>query len=217
MPAVRLNPEVPAELERIINKALEKDRDIRYQSAAELRADFERLKRATSSGKVSAVPPSRDVEVHAGERLRWPWVGGTATFLLGIVFAIWILIPTSPPRVTGSAQLTSGMNVHAATPIVTDGPRLYFTESRPAGLVIAQMSANGGDVSSVPTVIKNPFLADISPDRSQLLIGTNDADNVPFWAMPLPSGSPRRIGDVEATWTAECRFDGGLVRRDVSS
>jgi len=217
VPAVRLNPEVPAELERIINKALEKDRDIRYQSAAELRADFERLKRATSSGKVSAVPPSRDVEVHAGERLRWPWVGGTATFLLGIVFAIWILIPTSPPRVTGSAQLTSGMNVHAATPIVTDGPRLYFTESRPAGLVIAQMSANGGDVSSVPTVIKNPFLADISPDRSQLLIGTNDADNVPFWAMPLPSGSPRRIGDVEATWTAECRFDGGLVRRDVSS
>ena len=48
---VRLNPAVPAELERIINKALEKDREMRYQHASDIRSDLKRLKRDTDSNR----------------------------------------------------------------------------------------------------------------------------------------------------------------------
>ncbi len=54
VPPVRLNPDVPAELERIIDKCLEKDRNLRYQHASEIRTDLQRLKRDTDSGRRSS-------------------------------------------------------------------------------------------------------------------------------------------------------------------
>jgi serine/threonine protein kinase len=62
---VRLNPDLPADFERIINKALEKDRELRYQHAADIRTDLKRLKRETESGRVSAASVVEEDEAPA--------------------------------------------------------------------------------------------------------------------------------------------------------
>jgi len=86
--AVRLNPDLPSELEQIIRKALEKDRNLRYQSAAEMRADLQRLKRDTDSGKSAGL-----TQVAAAPRKRWlQWIAASAigaVALIVIGFFLW--------------------------------------------------------------------------------------------------------------------------------
>jgi serine/threonine protein kinase len=78
---VRLNPDVPAELERVINKCLEKDRNLRYQSAAEMRADLRRLKRDTDSGKSAAATESAPVS----RKRRLQWIAAGAVVVIAAI------------------------------------------------------------------------------------------------------------------------------------
>jgi serine/threonine protein kinase/lipoprotein NlpI len=91
---VRLNPGLPTELERIINKALEKDREVRYQHASELRADLIRMKRETDSGRAAAselTPPSKRIGKRAALAL-----GGIALVALLVVAGVYLF-----PRASG--------------------------------------------------------------------------------------------------------------------
>ncbi len=91
-PPSRLNPDIPAKLEEIINKCLEKDRDIRCQSAAELRADLKRLRRDTSSGAPvsGATPAASEQAAPRNRRIVWLATGLAALILLsGVGFLLW--------------------------------------------------------------------------------------------------------------------------------
>ena len=193
-PTVKLNPDIPAGLEQIINKALEKDRNLRYQHAADIRTDLQRLKRDTTSGKTAPV-----VAVAPAASGKFPWIGVLAAVIAILAVAatfVWLRLPQTPPRVLGATQLTKdGLPKNG---VLTDGSRLYIGEYNGPTDFLVQAAVTGGETSPIPTPFPDVLLMDISPDHSQLLVA-NFAGNEPmmeFWALPLPSGPPRRIADV---------------------
>jgi eukaryotic-like serine/threonine-protein kinase len=86
---VRINPDTPPKLEEIIDKALEKERNLRCQSAAEMRADLQRLKRDTESGKTAATVAEAGAGTHS-RRLLWRVLaGGAVVVIVGAAFLAW--------------------------------------------------------------------------------------------------------------------------------
>ncbi|MGA7928097.1 MAG: protein kinase [Candidatus Sulfotelmatobacter sp.] len=202
----RLNPQLLPGLEAVISKALEKDRDLRYQNASEIRADLNRLKRDTTSGR-SAVPtldvapsPAPTSAIQGENRsprqraLLWALVVSAAVVTLALLFRP----PLPPPTVSGFVQLT-----HDAAPkilIGTDGSRLYLGENPPAP-TLAQVSVAGGDVVAMPALSPRMYPLAVSPDGSDLLMseGATICGDCPLWAVPTVGGSPRRLATVAGT------------------
>ena len=100
-PPTRLNPDLPPQLEQIISKALEKDPDVRYQSAAEMRADLKRLKRDTESGRISgAVEAARPR--HSRQWTYWTAAAIATVLVMGAV--AWWLRRSIEPNTVNAAQ-----------------------------------------------------------------------------------------------------------------
>src|SRR5713101_4776251 len=143
----RLCPELPERFVEIIDKALEKDRDMRYQSAAEMRADLKRLKRQTASHPSLAVPRSGTAESHRWLQLRWFALLGL--LVSGIVaLGFWFLAPLPAPKVLAYTPLTHD-RARKLPPMVTDGSRLYFMTPKKTGLTIAEVSISGGETAAI--------------------------------------------------------------------
>jgi eukaryotic-like serine/threonine-protein kinase len=202
----RLNPAVPADLERIIGKALEKDREVRYQSAREMLADLKRLKRDTASGRTSVASGASAVSAAVADaslvehrKRRWLWVVGIASVVAlgGVGLAAWWASSPPHPRVTASTRITS--DGAQKGPPVTDGSRLYFGTSRLKGVIaggtLAQVAATGGETVQLASAA--PAILDIDADGTELLVtnnvGTGDSD---LAVMPVLGGTQRRLGDL---------------------
>jgi eukaryotic-like serine/threonine-protein kinase len=221
IPPLRLNPGLPAEMERIVDKALEKDRKLRYQSASELAVDLKRLKRESDSGRsgslpLAAVTTSAVMTAPRSSNRRIAALSISA-LVIGLVLSYFLRPSFAPPTITGSTQITHDGSLKSvlgqvAPTVLTDGPRLYVQENINGRFVIAQVSTNGGESIPIATPFPNVALDNISPDKSELVVGsfTGLELDQPLWTLPLPTGSPRRLGDLageDASWMS----DGDLI------
>ena len=213
--ALRFNPTIPPKMEDIINKALEKDRNLRYQGAGEMRADLQRLKRDTDSGRSGVVSGTQaavlpamaatsgsiseavPAQSRSNRKLRAFVSGGVA--LIGMALAYIAARPLPIPSVSGYVAITHDGNRKGI--VGTDGSRLYLGEFSTEGNLFGQVSVNGGEVARVPLPSATMAQLAVSPDGSTLLAGDwvgQTAFHGPLWAVPVLGGSPRRLGNAAA-------------------
>jgi eukaryotic-like serine/threonine-protein kinase len=218
VPAVRLNPDLPPKLEDLINKALEKNRDLRYQSAAEMRSDLKRLRRDTESGRRSpgliASPASEDTGSSAGQGegatpktasswRRWRIAGGAAVVLLAAAFA-WRLATTRHDPMTkppiGVRQLTANPPGHGVTRSALSPDGKYLAYSDDTGLHIKQLETGETRTLSLPAEVASSRATWLPvawfPDGTRLLANLEAAGKPPsIWILSLIGYAPRKFRD----------------------
>ena len=170
----RVNPDLPPELERIVNKALEKDRKLRYQSAADIRTDLQRLKRDTESAKI----PTASAESGAGKKLGLVWIAGRG-WKIGIA--------------VGSVMLLIAWGL-LFFPIARHWRISLFThQSQPQPLEAVPLTALPGQEIS----------PSFSPDGSQVAFGWDGETNgagFDLYVKVIGTDKPLRLTNHPAPW-----------------
>lgn len=146
---------------------------------------------------------------------KWKWVAtGAAAAALIVSVVFWWTWAPGEPVVEVITQLTDDQM--GKIYLQTDGARVYFNEDRRGSLELAQVSVKGGPVSTIPTEVLSPEMTGISPDASSLLVLQGGIPvSRPVWEVPLPTGEPRRISNLEAH-EANITPDGRLLICNVA-
>jgi len=213
----RVNPELPVELERIIGKALEKDRKLRYQSAAELRIDLARLKRDTGSGFAAATlelaVPAAGVRALGRRSL----IVGLGALLLGAAIAsvaVWFLRPASSP----DPQLVSRFA------ITLPGDQQFMVPSRhvvalsPRGTHLVYVANNRLNLRAIDQLDSTPIQGTEATTGSTDPFFSPDGQWIGFWQagelrrVALTGGAPVKLcGAQQVTWGASWGADDTIV------
>jgi serine/threonine protein kinase/Tol biopolymer transport system component len=191
-PAIRLNPDMPAELERIIERALEKDRELRYQHASEMRSELLRLKRDTGTGRVAAassgaMPAAQETSVPQ------PAAASVSSVSAGTASAA----PAQFAQTSSSSAVVTVAKQH----------KLGFALGVVAFLAVLGAAAYG-IYSLLHKPIPAPFQkftvtrvtdsgkvagAAVSPDGKYVLSVTDDSGQQSLWLCNVPTGSVTQV------------------------
>src|SRR5271169_656089 len=215
-PALRTNPDLPQELERIINKAMEKDRDMRYQSAADMHSDLKRLRRDTDSGRMSGstriaaqdavaevegasrvtAAASRTAVAAAGSSSKKLFLGAAAALvvLLGVGYAAYHFggagrSASAPAQITQISHWDKPMEAASLSP---DGHTVAFSSPVDGVMQIFVMLTSGGEPLQLTRDEGGKYVTCFSSDGTEIyfgrVFGTDET-----WSVPTLGGNSKRL------------------------
>jgi len=200
VPPVRLNPDLPPKLEAIINKSLEKDPNLRYQHASDIRVDLERLKRQMESSKRVSGESVSDVEIDRNQmplRRRVLLWGSVLVLLFILGFGIrWLRgRQASPAAIARERQLTHNSydNSVVAAAISFDGRYVAHVDSGHLRITVVE-TGETHEMEFPEELNQHLTNAGWFPDGTQLILETeNEADGSVLWLASVFGGAPRKL------------------------
>ena len=186
------NPNVSPELERIIGRLLEKDRETRYQSAADVRADLKRVERDSSSSEAAIVTPRHDAR-HPVRR-RAAGLIGAALLLAGAPALFYLVKPTVPVTSPSEyTQLTDFTDSAVAPSLSPDGRMVTFIRGGESflsrGQIYVKLLPNGESVRLTNDAGRK-YGPVFTPDGSRIAYTQVISSSWDTWTVPVLGGRP---------------------------
>jgi Tol biopolymer transport system component/serine/threonine protein kinase len=209
VPAVRLNPDLPPELERIISRALEKDRDLRYQYASEMRSELMRLKRDTESRPLlSASSGSIPIAHETGSQPKQEVLPVSAASVAPSAASSATAVPSAAKKMLRSRIPWAAVSVLALGLVSTAIWLVRHKGVKP----VAAPALSAVPFTSYPGLASAPSF---SPDGNQVVFvwdGENGGQGQDLYVKMIGANAPRRLTNNPAKWLfPDWSPDGGII------